>query len=102
MMDLLFLPRLKANEPQVGSNAPVSILKVVLLPAPFNPNQPKHCNQRERFQSSNFRLHNSFEFPSEIRREKRISPPLLLKLFMRMDEVSKETAVLAIENRSIL
>jgi len=35
-------PFTKAS-PAVGLMSPVSILKVVVLPAPFIPNKPKHC-----------------------------------------------------------
>lgn len=31
--------------PSVGLTSPVSILKVVVFPAPFSPNRPKHCKQ---------------------------------------------------------
>ena len=36
-------PGLTAKEPAVGLSAPVSMRKVVDLPAPFRPSQPKHC-----------------------------------------------------------
>ena len=37
------VPLLSSKPPLVGDSSPVSILNVVLFPAPFSPNNPKHC-----------------------------------------------------------
>lgn len=37
--------------PQLTSVSPVSILKVVVFPAPFTPNRPKHCPRNKQLDS---------------------------------------------------